>query len=158
MFYAAAPQTESCCVKKTDSNRKLLVSDGLLCYDENKGGGKMRRVKCYDCGKRYDFDVDDFCPKCGAFTQPPQSARIGADGSVIRVEGINEQNHKNSFVHAELHQENRKRKGTFLEGVTSTLKISPQMGDRLAGHQLAKKRTAGSAMFEVTDFLNDFLG
>lgn len=118
----------------------------------------MRRVKCYDCGKRYDFDVDDFCPKCGAFTQPPQSARIGADGSVIRVEGINEQNHENSFVHAELHQENRKRKGTFLEGVTSTLKISPQMGDRLAGYQPAKKRTAGSAMFEVTDFLNDLLG
>ena len=42
----------------------------------------MRRVRCYECGKRYDFDVDDFCPKCGAFNQPDRTSRIGADGSV----------------------------------------------------------------------------
>ena len=70
----------------------------------------MRRVRCYECGKRYDFDVDDLCPKCGAFNQPDRTSRIGADGSVIRVDGLNEENHRESFVHTELHEENRERK------------------------------------------------
>ena len=26
----------------------------------------MRKIRCYECGRRYDFDVDDFCPQCGA--------------------------------------------------------------------------------------------
>ena len=26
----------------------------------------MRNVRCHDCGKRYNFDKDDFCPRCGA--------------------------------------------------------------------------------------------
>ena len=30
----------------------------------------MRMVRCEDCGKRYDYDVDGFCPRCGAFNQP----------------------------------------------------------------------------------------
>ena len=75
----------------------------------------MRRVQCHECGKRYDYDVDDFCPRCGAFTQPSKKLDIGADGSVVRLEGINEENHRNSFVHAELHAENRKRRGSNLE-------------------------------------------
>ena len=70
----------------------------------------MRRVRCYECGKMYDFDTDDFCPRCGAFTQPPKATAIDADGSVIRVEGINEKNHAGSFVHEELHEENRERR------------------------------------------------
>ena len=75
----------------------------------------MRRVQCYDCGKRYDFDIDDFCPRCGAFNQPGKTAQIGADGRVVRLDGINEANHACSFVHQELHQENRQRRGTELE-------------------------------------------
>ena len=74
----------------------------------------MRRVRCYECGKRYDFDVDDFCPKCGAFNQPDRTSRIGADGSVIRVDGLNEENHRESFVHTELHEENRERRNSGL--------------------------------------------
>ena len=81
----------------------------------------MRKVVCYECGKRYDFDVDDFCPNCGAFTQPARASRIGADGSVLWADGINERNHRESFVHAELHKENRKRRGTPLsKGVKRT--------------------------------------
>jgi len=57
----------------------------------------------------------DFCPRCGAFTQPRRDRRIGADGSVVWLEGINERNHEHSFVHAELHEENRERRGTVLE-------------------------------------------
>ena len=70
----------------------------------------MRWVRCGECGKKYDFDVDDFCPKCGAFNSPARSTQIGADGSVVRVDGLNEANHRESFVHAELHEENRERR------------------------------------------------
>lgn len=72
----------------------------------------MRMVRCEECGKRYDFDVDDFCPRCGAFNQP--SWRDRPDGSATRVEGIHEGNHSGSFVHAEFHEENRNRRGTSL--------------------------------------------
>lgn len=82
----------------------------------------MRKVQCGECGRIYDFDQDEFCPKCGAFNQPPRSTRINAQGEVIegipspvvRREGINERNHKGSFVHKEYHTENRKRRGTSL--------------------------------------------
>lgn len=30
----------------------------------------MRQVTCRDCGKAYDYDRDDFCPKCGSFNRP----------------------------------------------------------------------------------------
>lgn len=74
----------------------------------------MRKVRCYDCGKSYDFDVEDFCPRCGAFNQPGKSVRIGADGAVVRTEGLNEKNHAGSFVHQEFHAENRVRKAVGL--------------------------------------------
>ena len=33
----------------------------------------MRTVQCYECRKRYDYDEDGFCPRCGAFNQPARS-------------------------------------------------------------------------------------
>ena len=33
----------------------------------------MRMVRCYECGRSYDYDEDGFCPRCGAFNRPPQS-------------------------------------------------------------------------------------
>ena len=97
----------------------------------------MRRVRCYECGKRYDFDVDDFCPRCGAFNQPDRTSRIGADGSVIRVDGLNEVNHREAFAHAELHEENRERRNSGLSKGTqqSAKTIQRQV-------QTAAKRTA----------------
>ena len=74
----------------------------------------MRRVKCEDCGKVYDFDTDDFCPRCGAFTFP-KGDRIGTDSSVVRVEEIRESNHKDSFLHAEYFVEKRRRKAAGLD-------------------------------------------
>ena len=74
----------------------------------------MRRVKCEDCGKVYDFDTDDFCPRCGAFTFP-KGDRIGTDSSVVRVEEICESNHKDSFLHAEYFVEKRRRKAAGLD-------------------------------------------
>lgn len=85
----------------------------------------MRRVRCYECGKSYDYDEEDFCPKCGAFNQPPRSTAIGADGSVIRREGLNERNHKDSFAHAEFHEENQERRASGLsKGVKRTVRGS----------------------------------
>lgn len=75
----------------------------------------MRRVRCYGCGKSYNYDEDCFCPNCGAFNQPQRSLRIGADGSVVRVDGINEANHAGSFVHQELHEEKRERRRIGLD-------------------------------------------
>ena len=34
----------------------------------------MRMVRCYACGKRYDYDEDGFCPGCGAFNQPGRTS------------------------------------------------------------------------------------
>lgn len=88
----------------------------------------MRKVKCYECGKTYNFDMDDFCPRCGAFNQPQRTMRIAADGSVVRNDGLNENNHQGSFVHAELHEENkeRKRKGLDKDLVRGrTIKMHP---------------------------------
>lgn len=31
----------------------------------------MRNVTCTSCGKHYDYDADDFCPKCGSYNPPP---------------------------------------------------------------------------------------
>ena len=33
----------------------------------------MRNIRCADCGKKYDYDEDDFCPRCGSFNPPPDS-------------------------------------------------------------------------------------
>ena len=30
----------------------------------------MRILVCRDCGKRYDYDKDDFCPKCSSYNPP----------------------------------------------------------------------------------------
>lgn len=99
----------------------------------------MQKVQCYECGKRYDFDEDDFCPKCGAFNQPRRNIRIGVDGSVVRVDGINERNHKNSFVHEELHEENRERRAVGLsKGVKRVMRTSARPGQPVYQKQTKK--------------------
>lgn len=78
----------------------------------------MRRVVCHDCGKRYDFDAEDFCPKCGAFNPPRKTWDVDAKGNVIRVDGINERNHAGSFVHKEVHAEKASRRTAGLDNRT----------------------------------------
>lgn len=114
----------------------------------------MRNVRCHDCGKRYNFDKDDFCPKCGAFTQPPPTSRIGRDGRVVRVEGISEKNHQGSFLHAEYHDENRERKGSGLEkeSLTSVLRKAQLKSP------LVQNRTGnGDILSGLSDILGSFL-
>lgn len=114
----------------------------------------MRNVQCHDCGKRYNFDKDDFCPKCGAFTQPPHKTRISTDGRVVRVDGINERNHENSFVHAELHGENRERRGSALERAekSSILKRAELKSP------LAKLHQQGASLTDLSNMLGDVIG
>lgn len=99
----------------------------------------MRKVKCHDCGRHYDYDVDDFCPKCGAFTLPDRASRIGADGSVVWNDGINERGHQNSFVHREYHTENRKRSKSRLEGRLPKLDFSGAITAERAAAKQGKK-------------------
>lgn len=75
----------------------------------------MRSVQCHECRKRYNYDEDAFCPNCGAFNQPQRASRIGADGSVVWLDGLNERNHAGSFIHRELHAEDQERRRTGLE-------------------------------------------
>lgn len=44
----------------------------------------MRLVTCSECGKHYDYDKDDFCPKCGVYNPPnrqPQRQAASAQAS-----------------------------------------------------------------------------
>lgn len=78
----------------------------------------MRRIVCDECRKMYDYDRDEFCPRCGAFNQPVKTWTTDAQGNVRRVDGVNEANHAGSFVHSEVHREKRVRqaKGMDWEG------------------------------------------
>ena len=41
-------------------------------------------LKCSSCGKFYDFEKHETCPKCGAYNQPPASQRPAAGDSAVR--------------------------------------------------------------------------
>ena len=75
----------------------------------------MIRLVCEDCGKVYNYEVDDFCPRCGAFNHPPKLTKFDARGHVVRVDGVNEQNHAESFSHEEIHTERRVRQKLHLD-------------------------------------------
>lgn len=117
----------------------------------------MRKVRCYECGKTYDYDTDDFCPKCGAFNQPPKSTTIDANGAVIRVDGINERGHAGSFVHEELHEENRERKRMGLSkghppdgGLRRHSRLCREPASRQSGRQSGKAQPAvGKLIFWI---------
>lgn len=44
----------------------------------------MRKVQCEECGKRYDFDEDDFCPRCGAFNPPARRENAAGNMQIHR--------------------------------------------------------------------------
>jgi hypothetical protein len=70
----------------------------------------MRKVKCGECGKTYDYDEDPFCPKCGAFNQAGREA-----GAVKRTDGLSEVGHRESFLHKEFHAEEQVRRRSGLD-------------------------------------------
>ena len=90
----------------------------------------MRKVTCHECNKRYDFDDDGFCPRCGAFNAPASVSRIAVDGSVVRVDGLNERNHHNSFLHEELHGEERERRRLKLDWDSDSLEKVVRLAEK----------------------------
>ena len=90
----------------------------------------MRQIVCEECRKRYDYDRDDFCPRCGAFNQPKKTWGVDAKGNVIRVDGLNERDHADSFVHQEVHQEKDARRASGMDW-----RGSAKAGARPAGPQ-----------------------
>ena len=80
----------------------------------------MRKIVCEECQKQYDYDRDEFCPKCGAFNQPVKTWGTDAQGNVVRIHGVNEQNHAGSFVHSEVHREKRVRQTRGMDWNTRT--------------------------------------
>jgi hypothetical protein len=75
----------------------------------------MRRIVCEDCKRQYDYDKDEFCPRCGAFNQPVKVWGTDSQGNIRRVDGVNEQNHAASFVHSEVHAEKRERRAKGMD-------------------------------------------
>ena len=89
----------------------------------------MRIVKCYDCGRHYNYDEDGFCPRCGAFNQPAPIARVGADGSIVRVDGLSERGHTGSFTHKEYHEETKERKKSGLDKGVDRIPMQKAAGE-----------------------------
>lgn len=75
----------------------------------------MKRIVCEECRRVYDFDRDEFCPRCGAFNQPVKTWGVDAQGNVIRVDGVSERNHAESFVHNEVHREKAVRRALGMD-------------------------------------------
>lgn len=85
----------------------------------------MRLITCEDCGKRYDFDREDFCPRCGAFNHPANLWRVDQAGNVVRADGINEVNHAGSFSHKEVHAEKAQRRRVGLDQPAASRRTPP---------------------------------
>lgn len=47
----------------------------------------MATIRCRSCGRIYDYNKQDMCPKCGAYNRPPHRERVDPDGTVHFVEG-----------------------------------------------------------------------
>lgn len=75
----------------------------------------MKRIICEDCKRAYDFERDDFCPRCGAFNPPVKTWGVDGQGNVVRVDGVNEENHGASFVHREVHREKAVRRALGMD-------------------------------------------
>ena len=75
----------------------------------------MKRIVCEECKKVYDYDRDEFCPRCGAFNPPVRTWGVDAQGNVVRVDGVSEQNHAGSFVHREVHREKAVRRALGMD-------------------------------------------
>ena len=102
----------------------------------------MQKITCHDCGKQYDYQEDAFCPHCGAFNQPPHG-EAGARPAV-RVDGINEAGHENSFVHRELHEETRERRRVGLDKSVQRIQRAEKV--RTTAAPIQKKSVPGKPM------------
>lgn len=70
----------------------------------------MIKIVCEECRKTYDYEKDDFCPRCGAYNQPRRTA-----AAAVRQDGLNESGHAGSFAHREVHTEKAVRRAVGLD-------------------------------------------
>lgn len=75
----------------------------------------MRHIVCEECRRSYDYDRDEFCPRCGAFNQPVKTWGTDSQGNIVRVDGLNENNHAGSFAHKEVHREKQVRRASGMD-------------------------------------------
>ena len=99
------------------------------------------RIVCEECKKVYDYEKDDFCPRCGAYNPPAKDWTVNGRGEVIRVDGINEANHDGSFAHREVHREKATRRALGLDR-PKTRKAVPA-GTAGRGQQKASSSSVG---------------
>ena len=107
----------------------------------------MATITCYECGKKYNYADDGFCPRCGSFNQPRRGSYIvSASGDIVRTDGINEASHENSFVHKEYHAEEHVRKKLGLDRDMPTQKTAPR---RTAAASKTKKSSPVGTVFLI---------
>ena len=99
----------------------------------------MQKVRCYECGKSYDYDEDAFCPRCGAFNLPGRehTVRVG-ELTEDRRDGLSEKGHSGSFLHREFHKEERQRRRLGLDR-----EETPRQAKQPARKAAARDREAG---------------
>lgn len=120
------------------------------------------RLVCEECKKAYDYDIDDFCPRCGAYNPPPKTWDSGGQ-AIIRKDGLNEANHGESFAHSEVHSEKRQRKRTGLDQPKKS-KPAPRpaaakQGEKKAGSPGGKSLAAVIVwIIIIVQFLRLFFG
>ncbi len=41
-------------------------------------------LRCQSCGKRYDYQKDEICPKCGAYNSPNDDQRLALERQILQ--------------------------------------------------------------------------
>ena len=52
----------------------------------------MCRITCKDCGRHYDYDQDDFCPKCGSYNPPRDESSTSLERELLARFGTGREN------------------------------------------------------------------
>lgn len=109
----------------------------------------MAYIVCEDCKKRYDFEKDEFCPRCGCFNQPVKTWGTDANGNIVRVDGVNEKYHDSSFVHSEVHHEKDVRRDKGLDWRGSQRKGPGKVDARAPSPQAWRKEQSRGGPFRM---------
>ena len=110
----------------------------------------MQQIVCEECKKRYDYDRDEFCPRCGAFNQPVKTWTTDSQGNVRRVDGVNEQNHAGSFVHHEVHKEKRVRQARGMDWSGGKARPAPRPQPKPVRPSVQQPKQKKESMPEAT--------
>ena len=91
-----------------------------------------------------------FVPSAAHLTSRESMPALGADGTVVWEEGLNEKNHAGSFVHEEFHAENRVRKAVGLsKGGRRGVKAAQPLPNRQKTAGWQKKQGKNPAQYII---------